>query len=176
MESLQDLDPADPLEQSPALEALWEAAAGAGVSPRPAQEVGKQELQVAQPFRTFYGSRGERILVGRSAKDNDALTFRVARGRDIWLHARDVSGSHVIIPMEKKASVSSHTLLDAAHLALHFSKARGETSGDVQWTERKHVRRVPGAGPGRVTVAAGRTLRVRVEPERIAALYERKPL
>ena len=114
--------------------------------------------------------------MGRSARDNDTLTFRVARGRDIWLHARDAAGSHVVVPMERGADVSHETLLDAAHLAVHFSKARGERVADVHWTERKHIRRVPGGAPGLVTVAAGRTLRISVEDERLTALYERRDL
>ena len=151
-----------------------ERASKLGVRSKAPQTRGQRGAAVSLPYRSFTSSNGTRILVGRSAKDNDALTFRVARGRDIWLHARDVAGSHVVIPLDRGAEPSHETLLDAAHLALHFSQARGEPAGDVQWTERKNLRRVPGAGPGRVTVAASRTLRVSFDSRRLEALYERR--
>jgi predicted ribosome quality control (RQC) complex YloA/Tae2 family protein len=157
-----------------AIAACRERAAKLGVRAKRSQSQGQRSTTVALPYRSFTSSNGSRIFVGRSAKDNDALTFRVARGRDIWLHARDVAGSHVVIPLDRGAEPSHETLLDAAHLALHFSQARGETAGDVQWTERKNLRRVPGAGPGRVTVAASRTLRISFDSKRLEALYERR--
>src|SRR5207253_11403595 len=49
------------------------------------------------PYRTFRSSAGTPILVGRSARDNDALTVKVARGNDVWLHARDIKGAHVVM-------------------------------------------------------------------------------
>lgn len=176
---LDDLDSISEGTPEQALEAVRSCRLRAeplGLRGRVAQRRGRRATSTALPYRTFLSTSGARILVGRSAKHNDALTFRVARGRDLWLHARDVAGSHVVIPLERGAEVTQETLLDAAHLALHFSQARGEPAGDVQWTERKNIRRVPGAGAGRVTVAASKTLRVAFDPDRLESLYARRPV
>ena len=107
-------------------------------------------------------------MVGRSAKDNDRLTFQVASGRDVFLHARDVPGSHVILRCP--GTPGHEAMLDAATLAAWNSSARGELVVDVLWTERKHVRRVPGVA-GRVTTADAKNLAVRVDPARVERLY-----
>src|SRR5699024_8149829 len=67
-----------------------------GILPRVDQAKRVREI-ARRPFREARSSDGFRLLVGRSAKDNDTLTLRIARGRDVWMHARDVAGSHVII-------------------------------------------------------------------------------
>lgn len=124
------------------------------------------------PYRPFTSKAGERILVGRGGADNHALTFRVARGNDLWLHVRDAPGAHVVVPLPGRGRTPHpETLLDAAALALHHSDLRGEAIGDVTLTERKHVRAVPGGPPGRVTVAAARTLTVTDPATRIERLY-----
>jgi len=121
------------------------------------------------PYRTFRSSSGARILVGRSAADNDALTLRIARGNDLWLHARGWKGSHVVVPDPGEAP-DSRTLTDAALLAAHFSDARGEDGAEVAWTRRKHVRKPKRAPPGTVSISQERSLRVRADPARLAAL------
>ena len=126
----------------------------------------------ALPYRRFESADGTEILVGRSARDNDRLTFQVARGQDVWLHARDVAGSHVILRSRGQgAAPSSDALLDAALLAAWHSQARGDTVVDVMWTERKHVRKARGGAPGLVTVAVSRNLPVRADADRLARLY-----
>jgi predicted ribosome quality control (RQC) complex YloA/Tae2 family protein len=121
------------------------------------------------PYRIFFSSSGDRILVGRSAKDNDALTFKVARGNDLWLHVRGIAGSHVIVPGAGD-SPDSRTLGDAALLAAHFSSSRGESAAEVAWTRCKYVRKAKGGAPGSVLISQERTLRVRNDPERLQAL------
>src|SRR5262249_10306358 len=74
------------------------------------------------PYRRFSSQSGAPILVGRSARDNDALTLRVGRGNDLWLHARGVQGAHVIVPGAGE-SPDPRALGDAALLAAHFSSA-----------------------------------------------------
>jgi predicted ribosome quality control (RQC) complex YloA/Tae2 family protein len=121
------------------------------------------------PYRTFKSQGGAPILVGRSARDNDALTFKNARGNDLWLHARSATGAHVVVPGAGE-SPDARTLGDAALLAAHFSALRGETGAEVAWTRCKYVRKPRGAAPGSVTISQERTLRVRLDPERLAAL------
>lgn len=121
-----------------------------------------------QPFRTFVAASGARILVGRSAKDNDALT-RLAKGNDLWLHARGVQGSHVILPDPGEAPDAT-TLGEAALLAAHFSSGRGEDEVLVSWTRRKFVRKGKGAAPGAVTFTQEKTLRVRSDEGALSRL------
>jgi predicted ribosome quality control (RQC) complex YloA/Tae2 family protein len=111
--------------------------------------------------------------VGRSARDNDALTFKAARGNDLWLHARGVQGSHVIVP-DPGPTPPGDLLLEAALLAGHFSSARGADQVEVAWTRRKHVRKQKGAPPGAVVYAQEKTLRVRLGGEGLAALLARE--
>jgi predicted ribosome quality control (RQC) complex YloA/Tae2 family protein len=109
--------------------------------------------------------------VGRSARGNDELTLRFARGNDLWLHARGLKGAHVVVP-EPGEAPDARTLLDAALLAAHFSSARGQDAAEVEWTRRKHVRKPKGAAAGSVIVSQDKTIRVRPEPERLAELLK----
>lgn len=124
------------------------------------------------PYRTFGSLTGRVILVGRSARDNHHLTFHVARGRDLWLHVSEGSGPHVIVRLEKSQPIDQETLLDAATLAVHFSSSRGAKAAEVRYALRKHVRPVRGA-PGRVTVAGGKTVTVRMDANRLKRLMGR---
>jgi predicted ribosome quality control (RQC) complex YloA/Tae2 family protein len=160
------------LEAAPTLgdlDALAAALDQAGVRPQAPPVRGEEHARL--PYRRFTSADGTELLVGRNARDNDALTFRVARGADIFLHARDVPGSHVILRRVGRADVDPEALLDAANLAAFSSRARHDTVVDVLWTERKHVRKVKGGAPGLVQTAAPRTLAVRIEPSRIERLY-----
>jgi predicted ribosome quality control (RQC) complex YloA/Tae2 family protein len=121
------------------------------------------------PYRKFSSQSGAPILVGRSARDNDALTLRVARGNDLWLHARGVQGAHVIVPGVGE-SPDAGTLADAALLAAHFSSARGQDGVEVAWTRCKYVRKPKGSAPGSVTVTQEKVLRIRLEEDRLEAL------
>jgi predicted ribosome quality control (RQC) complex YloA/Tae2 family protein len=151
-------------------EATRELAAQAPPRPRQVAPARRDGDAPALPYRRFVSRDGIELLVGKGARDNDRLTFQVARGHDLWLHARDVAGSHVIV-RARGGAVPSETLLDAALLAAWHSKARGDTVVDVMWTERKHVRKARGAAPGLVTTAATRNLAVRADPDRLARLY-----
>jgi predicted ribosome quality control (RQC) complex YloA/Tae2 family protein len=121
------------------------------------------------PYREYTSLAGDRILVGRSAADNDALTFRFARGNDLWLHCRDAAGSHVVVPRHA-ATLSEATLLDAATLAAHFSPLSKEAQVDVAYTSVKNLRKPKGAAPGLVFVSEAKTIRVRLEPARLSRL------
>lgn len=102
------------------------------------------------------------VLVGRNAKQNDALTFERAKPDDIWLHARGTPGSHVVI-LSNGGEIPQTTLEYAASLAAFYSQARTDGAVDVIYAPRKQVHRVRGAGshPGLVTVKEERVVRVR---------------
>lgn len=144
-------------------------AAASNNPPQPPPKKGQKPAS-ALPYREFFSKRGDRIWVGKSAKDNDELTTRYAKGSDLWLHARDAAGSHVVIPLGKGGQAHQETLLDAAMLAVHFSKQRGEALVDVTYAPAKQVRKVKGT-PGLVSVAGGKTLRVRMEEARLKNLF-----
>ena len=127
-----------------------------------------------RPWRTFLLDDGVKVFVGRSAKDNDALTFHHARGNDLWAHARDVPGSHVVARLSGREP-TSELLLDVAHLAAHFSPARSWERVDVQYTRRKNVRKGGrGAPAGFVHLGEEKVIHLRVDPARIARLLERE--
>lgn len=134
---------------------------------RPRAAKGRQEHV---PYRSFQTQTGARILVGKGAADNDALTLTIARPHDLWLHARGLHGAHVIIPRERNAEIAPELLLDAAHLAVHFSSARGESSAEVQYAERRYLRKPKGSAPGAVRVDRERVLLLRVERARLERL------
>jgi predicted ribosome quality control (RQC) complex YloA/Tae2 family protein len=101
---------------------------------------------------------GLSILVGRNARENQRLTFQLARPEDLWFHARDVPGSHVIL-RDNEGRAGARDLHEAAEVAAFFSEARSEARVDVHATRRKHVRPARG-GPGRVFIGHSETLRV----------------
>jgi predicted ribosome quality control (RQC) complex YloA/Tae2 family protein len=122
-----------------------------------------------QPFRAFVTANGWRVLMGKSRTENDLLTHKTARGSDVFLHARDAPGAHVILVVEGERPGQELALQQAAQLAAHFSEARGHGVVDVRFTEVKHVKRVAGT-PGLVTLAHERVKRVRLGDEAFAAL------
>ncbi len=142
---------------------------GAAPRPQPGPRRRRRE-EPALPCRRFLSLGGAEILVGKGAAENDQLTTRLARGNDLWLHARGRAGAHVVLRLARGKAPDQEALLDAAHLAAHFSEARGEASPEVVWTRAKHVRKTRGAPPGTVTYSQERALALRVEPARIERL------
>jgi len=129
-----------------------------------------RERPSRRPFHTYVGANGGKILVGRGGADNDELIRRYARPHDLWLHTKGVHGAHVVVPLEKNTTCPSELLVDAATLAAHHSDARGETTCEVSYVERRHVRKPRGAPPGAVTLDQEKVLVLRVEPDRVARL------
>ncbi|WP_437774935.1 NFACT RNA binding domain-containing protein [Sorangium sp. So ce1097] len=126
------------------------------------------------PFHAYRSATGAAILVGRGAADNDALTTKHARPHDLWLHAKGVAGSHVVVPLPKGASCPADVLVDAATLAAHFSDARGEAVCEVSYVPRRYVRKPRGSAPGAVTYDREKVIAVRIEPERLSRLLATK--
>ena len=157
---------AAPLEALPRLE---REARKLAAGPRPAPPPRRRRDEPAPPYRAFRSLAGLAILVGRGAEENDALTRRVARGNDLWLHARGRAGAHVVVRLGK-APPDQETLLDAAHLAAHFSDGRGAPQLEVDATRVKHVRKVKGSAPGAVTYSQEKVVLLRLEPARLARL------
>jgi len=108
--------------------------------------------------RRFLTSRGLEIVVGRGARENHELTFSRARPNDIWLHARDRPGAHVIL-RDPEGRAGKEDEREAAEVAAFFSDGGSETSVDVHVTRRKFVLPVRGT-PGRVRIAHSEVRRV----------------
>jgi predicted ribosome quality control (RQC) complex YloA/Tae2 family protein len=150
------------------LDLLEERARALGIKPQKPGAAARVSERL--PFHKFQ-SHDHEILVGRGAKDNDDLT-RAAKPHHLWLHTKNITGAHVIVPLDKNESCPSEVLVDAAHLAAHFSDARGETIVEVQYTPRKYVRKPKGSAPGAVIVDREKVLVLRVEPQRIDRLIK----
>lgn len=162
---LAEVDAAGP----EALPRLEKEARRLAAGPRPIQQARRRRDEPAPPYRAFRSLAGLPILVGRGAAENDELTRRVARGNDLWLHARGLPGAHVVVRLGK-AAPDQETLLDAAHLAAHFSDGRGAPQLEIDATRVKHVRKVKGSAPGAVTYSQEKVVLLRLEPARLARL------
>ncbi len=107
---------------------------------------------------------GREILIGKSGRDNDELTFQVARPEDFWFHVADYSGSHVVVRNPgKEKYLSDDILTKAAQLAAYFSQARNSSKVEVHYTKRKHVTKPKRAKPGLVRLLEFKS--ITVEPK-----------
>lgn len=116
------------------------------------------------PYQRFRSSGGLEIRVGRGPRQNDDLTFHHSAPDDVWLHAQQVPGAHVILRWGKKGAPPARDLAEAAVLAALHSKARTSGSVPVQWTFRKYVRSPRKAPPGLVVPQRVQTLFVEPDP------------
>ncbi len=105
---------------------------------------------------------GFTLLIGKNSRQNEEVTFHQATANDIWLHARGVPGSHVIIKVAGR-DIPRSTIEQAANMAAYYSQARGSTNVPVDYTLQKHVRHMKGGGPGMVIYDRERT--IYAEPE-----------
>jgi hypothetical protein len=143
-------------------DALWELAGGR--PGRTGRTGGRAAEETRLPYLTFRSSGGLEIRVGRGARDNDALTFRHSAPDDIWLHARQVQGAHVILRWGRKdENPPQRDLSEAAIAAAVHSGARHSGTVAINWTRRKYVRKPRKAPPG--SVLADRVKTVFVEPD-----------
>jgi predicted ribosome quality control (RQC) complex YloA/Tae2 family protein len=113
--------------------------------------------------RRYLSSDGFEILVGRAARDNDHLTFKVAKPNDLWLHAADYGGSHIVVRNSTRKEIPHRTIIEAAQLAAQFSQARKDPKVDVHYTPRKFLSKPKGSAPGLVRLT--RFKNIIVEPK-----------
>jgi len=131
--------------------------------PKPATAVrtDKKKAPARLPgMRHYRSSDGYEIIVGRAARDNDTLTFRVARPNDLWLHAGDYPGSHVIVRNSSRKDVPHRTIIEAAQLAAKFSQAANDSKVTIHYTPRKFLSKPKGAAPGLVRMSTFRSITV----------------
>jgi predicted ribosome quality control (RQC) complex YloA/Tae2 family protein len=117
------------------------------------------------PYDRYRSSGGLEIRVGRGSKDNDDLTFHHSDPDDVWLHARQAAGAHVILRWTKEGAPPTRDLAEAGVLAALHSRARNAGTVPVDWTRRKYVRKPRKAPPGAVAPDRIRTIFVEPDPE-----------
>jgi predicted ribosome quality control (RQC) complex YloA/Tae2 family protein len=135
----------------PELEADLDALEG-----RPPQRSAAANTRRRPPLRLDRPS-GARIYVGRSPRENAEVTFRIARPDDLWFHARGIPGSHVVLQAPPGRDPGDEDLDAAADLAATHSKARNAPRVEIDYTERKHVRKQRDGAPGLVWYTNART-------------------
>jgi predicted ribosome quality control (RQC) complex YloA/Tae2 family protein len=113
--------------------------------------------------RRYLSTDGYEILVGRAARDNDNLTFRIAQPNDLWMHTGDYPGSHVVVRNPARKEIPQRTIIEAAQLAGRFSQASEDAKVVVHYTERKFLSKPKGAAPGLVRLSRFRS--ITVEPK-----------
>lgn len=116
--------------------------------------------------RRYRSTDGYEILVGRTDRDNDNLSMRVAKSYDLWFHAADYPGSHVVLRNPQRREVPPRAVIEAAELAAKFSSARNNAKVAVNYCEKKFVTKPKGFAPGQVRLASFKT--VLVEPKETA--------
>jgi len=119
--------------------------------------------------KTYRSKEGFTILSGRSKDENLELTFKVARGNDLWLHVKGRPGSHTVILLPPGKTASLDTLLDAANLCILHSGGKEWGKTEVDYTQRKHVKKIKNQTD--VSYSGNKTLVVTVEAERLKRLY-----
>lgn len=130
----------------------------------------KMKLAASKPMH-FVSSTGADIYVGKNNRQNDELTLRFASPNDIWMHAKNIPGSHVIVKGASEQDTA--TMTEAALLAAYYSRARGSENVAVDYTTRKYVKKPAGAKPGMVIYTTNKTAYVTPSEEAVAGLKER---
>ncbi|MBI2267198.1 MAG: NFACT family protein [Armatimonadetes bacterium] len=139
------------------LEDMEEELQERGYVPRPGG--GARTRERKSSFRCYESKDGHRICVGRSNRENEALLHESTGPRDLWFHTRNMPGSHVILKLSGRERVPPELIELCARIAAHYSKGRGSLV-EVDFTERKYVRKPRGSPPGFVLYHNARTVRV----------------
>ncbi|MGE8204143.1 Rqc2 family fibronectin-binding protein [Heyndrickxia sp. NPDC080065] len=120
-------------------------------------------------LETYTSSDGTDILVGKNNKQNDYLTNKVAARDEIWLHTKDIPGSHVVI---RSKNPSETTILEAANLAAYYSKAKESSSVPVDYTKVRYVKKPNGAKPGFVIYEQQQTIFVTPNADKVLEMKQ----
>ena len=106
----------------------------------------KQKKTVSRPFH-YLSSDGFHIYVGKNNYQNEELTFKLASGNDWWFHAKGIPGSHIIVKTEGK-ELPDRVFEEAGALAAYYSRGRGQDKVEIDYIQKKNLKKVPGAAPG----------------------------
>lgn len=140
--------------------------AESGFIRRQVQKKGSQKPKKSKPLH-YVSSDGYDIFVGKSNLQNDELTLRMAEPTDIWMHTKDIPGSHVIIRTNGQSELPEATMEEAANLAAFYSKAKNSSMVPVDYTQRKNIKKPNGAKPGMVIYLTNRTIYITPDENRV---------
>lgn len=129
----------------------------------------KQKTDAAKPFIEAVSSDGFTVLCGRNKIENRRVTFKEARGNDIWMHVKGKPGAHVVIKAIKNKSVPLSTLIEAAQLVIQYSKIGKDKKCEIDYTYRKYVKPIKGS-QSEVTYEQNKTILVEQDKEKLKAL------
>ena len=107
----------------------------------------KKERVTSKPFH-YISSDGFHMYVGKNNLQNDELTFKFATGNDWWFHAKGMPGSHVVVKLDGAAQLPDRTFEEAGRLAAYYSKGREQEKVEIDYIQKKHVKKPAGAKPG----------------------------
>ena len=107
----------------------------------------KKQKITSRPFH-YISSDGFHMYVGKNNYQNDELTFQTAAGNDWWFHAKHMPGSHVIVKLGNAKELPDRTFEEAARLAAYYSKGRDQEKVEIDYVQKKHVKKPGGAKPG----------------------------
>lgn len=111
-------------------------------------EKGKQKKQAKAKPMHYQSSDGYHIYVGKNNLQNEELTFRLAEGNDLWFHAKQMPGSHVIVKTNGQTEIPDTTYEEAARLAAYYSAGKSAPKVEIDYTTKKHIKKPPKAKPG----------------------------
>jgi len=135
------------------------------IEAKPAPKIRPKEESKLPGVRRYLSTDGYEILVGRAARDNDNLTFKIAQPNDLWLHAGDYPGSHVVVRNPTRKEIPHRTIVEAAQLAGKFSQASEDSKVVIHYTPRKFLSKPKGAAPGLVRLSRFKS--ITVEPKEV---------
>ena len=144
------------------LEQKDEVALAPFITAKPGPKPRRKEPEI-KGVRRYLSTDGYEILVGRAARDNDQLTFKIAQPNDLWLHAGDYPGSHVVIRNPTRKEIPHRTIVEAAQLAGRFSQASEDSKVVIHYTPRKFLSKPKGAAAGLVRLSRFKS--ITVEPK-----------
>jgi predicted ribosome quality control (RQC) complex YloA/Tae2 family protein len=130
------------------------------------------QVQEGPGIRTTSG--GFQIIAGRNAKENDDLLRHYVKGNDMWLHTRDFPGGYVFIKFRRDKTIPLEVLLDAANIAVLYSKGRNNPSVDLYYTQVKYLRRAKDGKTGLVLPTQEKNLTIKPDLARIARLLPKE--
>jgi predicted ribosome quality control (RQC) complex YloA/Tae2 family protein len=162
---LDRLKSATELTEIEKIESLW------GMSPKTKTgQSSSNKILMNWDGKTFISQEGLMILAGKTKDENLELTFKIAKGNDVWMHVKGRPGAHVVIPLRDRKSASLETLLDAACLCVFYSGGENWGKTEVDYTAKKHVKRIKDSSEASYT--HNKTLVIEVDRKRLDRLME----
>jgi len=138
------------------------------------KRIKKKKKEISSPTK-YISKNGWNIFVGKNSKQNDLLTLKLASGNDVWLHVKNINGSHVIIKNKGMGQTPPlDTLIEAASLAVYFSKAKNENKVQVDYTLKKYVKKPKNAKPGMVIYSQEKCLFISLDLKIVKNILSRK--